>query len=77
MEQRLRAIEDRLLTVETKLDRVATRDEMRDEVRAVEASVWRVEANVHRELHAQTWKFIGAVAVLFSAALALARLIHA
>jgi hypothetical protein len=77
MEQRLRAIEDRLLVVETKLDRVATRDEMRDEVRAVEASVLRVEAGFHRELHAQTWKFIGVVTVLFSAALALARLVHA
>jgi hypothetical protein len=73
MEQRLRAIEDRQLALEAKLDRLATRDE----VRAVESTVLRIEPNFHRELHAQTWKFIGVVAALFSAALAFARLGHA
>ncbi len=73
MEQRLRAIEDRLLSFETLANGFATRDD----VRAVDASVSRIEASFHRELHAQTWKFIGVVAVLFSAALALARLVHA
>jgi hypothetical protein len=72
MEPRLRAIEDRLLTFETKLDRFATRDD----VRAVEASVSRIEAGFHRDLHAQTWKIIGVVTMLFSGALALAQLAH-
>ena len=73
MEHRLRAIEDRLLSFETKSERFATRDD----VRAVEASVSRIEAGFHRDLQAQTWKLIGVVAVLFSGALALARLYHA
>ena len=72
MEQRLRAIEDRLITFETKSDRFATRDD----VRAIEASVSRIESSFHRELHAQTWKIIGVVVVLLSGALAFARLYH-
>lgn len=72
MEQRLRAIEHRLLSFETRAYRFATRDD----VRAVDASGSRIEASFHRELHAQTWKFVGVVAVLFSGALALARLYH-
>ncbi len=72
MEQRLRAIEDRLLTFETKSDRFATRDD----VRAIDASVSRIESSFHRELHAQTWKIIGVVVVLLSGALAFARLYH-
>jgi len=72
MELRLRAIEDRLLTIETKLDRFATRDDLR----AIEASVSRIESAFHRDLHVQTWKLIGVVIVLFSGALAFARLVH-
>ena len=72
MEQRLRAIEDRLLSFETRAHHFATRDD----VRAVEASVARIEASFHRDLHAQTWKIVGVVAVLFAGAPALARLVH-
>jgi hypothetical protein len=73
MGQRLRAIEDLLLAFETRADRFATRDD----VRAIDASLSRIEASFHRELHAQAWKIIGVVAVLFSGAQALARICHA
>ncbi len=72
MEQRLRAIEDRLTVFETRLDGLA----MREDVPAIEASVLRMEARMHRELHAHTWKLISVVGALFSGAVAFARLYH-
>lgn len=72
MEQRLRAIEDRLLSFETTLHGVA----MREDVPTVEASISRMDARLHRELHAHTWKLIGLATALFSGALAFSRLVH-
>lgn len=72
MDDRLRAIEDRLLKLETKSDHFATKDD----VRAVEATISRIETSLHRELHAQTWKLIGVIVVLFGGAMAIAKLFH-
>jgi hypothetical protein len=68
-----------LVAIGTRLTRLEARSEMfatRDDVRAVEASVARMESAVHKELHAQTWKLIGVVSLLFAAAYGLSRLLH-
>jgi hypothetical protein len=86
MEERVKRLEDiaeqthaELLAIGTRLTRIEAHCETfatRDDVPAVEATASRIEAALHRELHAQTWKMISVVALLFGAALALSRVLH-
>jgi len=86
MEERVKRLEDiaeqtraELVAIGTRLTRMEARFETfatRDDLRAVEATASRIEAMVHKELHAQTWKLISVIAVLFGAAYGLSRLLH-
>jgi hypothetical protein len=79
MDERVKRLEG--LAEQTRSELVAigahlTRLEARAESFAMEDDVRTIESAVHRELHAQTWRLIGVVTLLFGAALGLSRLMH-
>jgi hypothetical protein len=86
MEERVKRLEviaeqtqQQLVEIGTRLTKLEIRSESfatKDDVRAVEVTVSRIEATMHRELDAQTWKLVGVAALLFSAAFGLAKLVH-